>query len=318
MKMINKFRSVYKTRRFNVFIFFVLLALIYSFLSKLTSNYTKVIVFAVKPVDIPSNQVVLDQSIDSIRIELNGYGYNLAKYYMNESIIEISLNDLKKSKSKYQWSKQRNFSILESKFGSSISLISISVDEIDFIIEEYESKKVPIKLDLELEYKPGFDSFQEYQLSKDSISITGPNSLIDSIIMIEAQKLELKDLDSDINRKIKIKPSENENVIYSENEIDFYLKVEKFTEESIKVPVTIVNIKDNMKINYFPKVVSVLYRVSIKDYKTVNPMDFRVECDLNTINKDNSIMISTITKQPENVKKSRIENNQIQYVIIEW
>lgn len=318
MKMINKFRSVYKTRRFNVFIFFVLLALIYSFLSKLTSNYTKVIVFAVKPVDIPSNQVVLDQSIDSIRIELNGYGYNLAKYYMNESIIEISLNDLKKSKSKYQWSKQRNFSILESKFGSSISLISISVDEIDFIIEEYESKKVPIKLDLELEYKPGFDSFQEYQLSKDSISITGPNSLIDSIIIIEAQKLALKDLDSDINRKIKIKPSENENVIYSENEINFYLKVEKFTEESIKVPVTIVNIKDNMKINYFPKVVSVLYRVSIKDYKTVNPMDFRVECDLNTINKDNSIMISTITKQPENVKKSRIENNQIQYVIIEW
>lgn len=315
--MINKFRSVYKTRRFNVFIFFVLLALIYSFLSKLTSNYTKVIVFAVKPVDIPSNQVVLDQSIDSIRIELNGYGYNLAKYYMNESIIEISLNDLKKSKSKYQWSKQRNFSILESKFGSSISLISISVDEIDFIIEEYESKKVPIKLDLELEYKPGFDSFQEYQLSKDSISITGPNSLIDSIIIIEAQKLALKDLDSDINRKIKIKPSENENVIYSENEINFYLKVEKFTEESIKVPVTIVNIKDNMKINYFPKVVSVLYRVSIKDYKTVNPMDFRVECDLNTINKDNSIMISTITKQPENVKKSRIENNQIQYVIIE-
>ena len=60
------------------------------------------------------------------------------------------------------------------------------------------------------------------------------------------------------------------------------------------------------------------YRVSIKDYKTVNPMDFRVECDLNTINKDNSIMISTITKQPKNVKKSRIENNQIQYVIIEW
>ena len=315
--MINKFRSVYKTRKFNVFIFFALLALTYSFLSKLTTNYTKVIVFAVKPVDIPSNQVVLDQSIDSMRVELNGYGYNLAKYYMEDPIIEISLNDLKKSKSKYQWSKQRNFSVLESKFDGSVTLISTSVDEIDFIIEEYESKKVPVKLDFELEYKSGFDSFESYQLSKDFISITGPNSLIDSINEIQAQKLVLQDVDQDINRKIKIKPSENENVIYSENEIDFYLKVEKFTEESIKVPVTIVNIKDNMKINYFPKVVSVLYRVSIKDYKTVNPMDFRVECDLNTINKDNSIMISTITKQPENVKKSRIENNQIQYVIIE-
>ena len=236
---------------------------------------------------------------------------------MEDPIIEISLNDLKKSKSKYQWSKQRNFSVLESKFDGSVTLISTSVDEIDFIIEEYESKKVPVKLDFELEYKSGFDSFEPYQLSKDFISITGPNSLIDSINEIQAQKLVLQDVDQDINRKIKIKPSENENVIYSENEIDFYLKVEKFTEESIKVPVTIVNIKDNMKINYFPKVVSVLYRVSIKDYKTVNPMDFRVECDLNTINKDNSIMISTITKQPENVKKSRIENNQIQYVIIE-
>ncbi len=315
--MFKKIRSVYKTRKFNVFLFFVLLALIYSMLSKITSNYTKTIVFAVKPVDIPSDQVVLDQSIDSIRLELNGYGYNLAKYYIDQPIVEISLNDLDKVKSKYQWTKQRNFSDLQEKFNESVSLISTSVNQIDFIIEQYESKNVPVELQLELNYKSGFDSFQEYKLSKDSITVTGPNSLIDTINVIETQKLVLNQIDSDINSAIWLKPSENQNVIYSEESIGFQLKVEKFTEESIKVPITIVNIDDNMKINYYPKVVSVLYRVSIKDYKAVNPMDFRVECDLNTINKDNSVLISSITKKPSNVKKSRIENNQIQYVIIE-
>jgi len=295
----------------------VLLALVYSMLSKITSNYTKTIVFAVKPVDIPSDQVVLDQSIDSIRLELNGYGYNLAKYYIDQPIVEISLNDLDKVKSKYQWTKQRNFSDLQEKFNESVSLISTSVNQIDFIIEQYESKNVPVELQLELNYKSGFDSFQEYKLSKDSITVTGPNSLIDTINVIETQKLVLNQIDSDINSAIWLKPSENQNVIYSEESIGFQLKVEKFTEESIKVPITIVNIDDNMKINYYPKVVSVLYRVSIKDYKAVNPMDFRVECDLNTINKDNSVLISSITKKPSNVKKSRIENNQIQYVIIE-
>jgi len=286
-------------------------------LSKITSNYTKTIVFAVKPVDIPSDQVVLDQSIDSIRLELNGYGYNLAKYYIDQPIVEISLNDLDKVKSKYQWTKQRNFSDLQEKFNESVSLISTSVNQIDFIIEQYESKNVPVELQLELNYKSGFDSFHEYKLSKDSITVTGPNSLIDTINVIETQKLVLNQIDSDINSAIWLKPSENQNVIYSEESIGFQLKVEKFTEESIKVPITIVNIDDNMKINYYPKVVSVLYRVSIKDYKAVNPMDFRVECDLNTINKDNSVLISSITKKPSNVKKSRIENNQIQYVIIE-
>ncbi len=315
--MFKKIRSVYKTRKFNVFLFFVLLALVYSMLSKITSNYTKTIVFAVKPVDIPSDQVVLDQSIDSIRLELNGYGYNLAKYYIDQPIVEISLNDLDKVKSKYQWTKQRNFSDLQEKFNESVSLISTSVNQIDFIIEQYESKNVPVELQLELNYKSGFDSFQEYKLSKDSITVTGPNSLIDTINVIETQKLVLNQIDSDINSAIWLKPSENQNVIYSEESIGFQLKVEKFTEESIKVPITIVNIDDNMKINYYPKVVSVLYRVSIKDYKAVNPMDFRVECDLNTINKDNSVLISSITKKPSNVKKSRIENNQIQYVIIE-
>ena len=315
--MFKKIRSVYKTRKFNVFLFFVLFALIYSMLSKITSNYTKTIVFAVKPVDIPSDQVVLDQSIDSIRLELNGYGYNLAKYYIDQPIVEISLNDLDKVKSKYQWTKQRNFSDLQEKFNESVSLISTSVNQIDFIIEQYESKNVPVELQLELNYKSGFDSFQEYKLSKDSITVTGPNSLIDTINVIETQKLVLNQIDSDINSAIWLKPSENQNVIYSEESIGFQLKVEKFTEESIKVPITIVNIDDNMKINYYPKVVSVLYRVSIKDYKAVNPMDFRVECDLNTINKDNSVLISSITKKPSNVKKSRIENNQIQYVIIE-
>jgi hypothetical protein len=285
--------------------------------SKLTSNYTKTIVFVVKPVDIPSDQVVLDQSIDSIRLELEGYGYNLAKYYIDQPIIEISLNDLNKIKSKYQWTKQRNFSDLQSKFNKSVRLVSSSVDQIEFIIEQYESKKVPVELKLELDYKSGFDSFNEYKLSKDSIMITGPNSLIDTINMIQTHKFVLNQIDSEINTKIRIKPSENKNITHSDTELDFQLKVEKFTEESIKVPVTIVNIDDNMKINYYPKVVSVLYRVSIREYKSVNPMDFRVECDLNTINRDNSVLISSITKKPNNVRKCRIENNQIQYVIIE-
>ena len=315
--MFKKIRSVYKTRKFNVFLFFLLLALIYSMLSKLTSNYTKTIVFAVKAVDVPSDQVVLDQSIDSIRLELKGYGYNLAKYYIDEPLIEISLNNLNKVNSKYQWTKQRNFSDLQSKFNKSVSLVSSSVDQIDFIIEQYESKKVPIELELDIDYKPGFDSFQEYKLSKDSITVTGPNSLIDTINVIQTHKLVLNQIDSEINTKIRVKSPKNNNITHSDTEIDFQLKVEKFTEESIKVPITIVNIDDNMKINYYPKVVSVLYRVSIKDYKAVNPMDFRVECDLNTINKDNSVLISSITKKPSNVKKCRIENNQIQYVIIE-
>ena len=315
--MFKKIRSVYKTRKFNVFVFFVLLALIYSMISKLTSNYTKTIVFVVKPVDVPSDQVVLDQSIDSIELELEGYGYNLAKYYIDQPIIEISLNDLNKVKSKYQWTKQRNFSDLQSKFNKSLRLVSSSVDQIDFIIEQYESKKVPVELKLELDYKSGFDSFNEYKLSKDSIMITGPNSLIDTINMIQTHKLVLNQIDSEINTKIRIKPPENNNITHSDTELDFQLKVEKFTEESIKVPITIVNIDDNMKINYYPKVVSVLYRVSIREYKSVNPMDFRVECDLNTINRDNSVLISSITKKPSNVRKCRIENNQIQYVIIE-
>lgn len=297
--------------------FFVLLALIYSMTSKLTSNYTKTIVFVVKPVDVPSDQVVLDQSIDSIGLELETYGYNLAKYYIDQPIIEISLNDLNKVKSKYQWTKQRNFSDLQSKFNKSIRLVSSSVDQIDFTIEQYESKKVPVELKLELDYKSGFDSFNEYKLSKDSIMITGPNSLIDTINMIQTHKLVLNQIDSEINAKIRIKPPENSNITHSDTELDFQLKVEKFTEESIKVPITIVNIDDNMKINYYPKVVSVLYRVSIREYKSVNPMDFRVECDLNTINRDNSVLISSITKKPSNVRKCRIENNQIQYVIIQ-
>jgi hypothetical protein len=286
-------------------------------ISKFTSNYTKTIVFVVKPVDVPSDQVVLDQSIDSIGLELEAYGYNLAKYYIDQPIIEISLNDLNKVKSKYQWTKQRNFSDLQSKFNKSVRLISSSVDQIDFIIEQYESKKVPVELKLELDYKSGFDSFNEYKLSKDSIMITGPNSLIDTINMIQTHKLVLNQIDSEINTKIRIKPPENNNITHSDTELDFQLKVEKFTEESIKVPITIVNIDDNMKINYYPKVVSVLYRVSIREYKSVNPMDFRVECDLNTINRDNSVLISSITKKPSNVRKCRIENNQIQYVIIE-
>ena len=80
---------------------------------------------------------------------------------------------------------------------------------------------------MEIDYKSGFDSFQEYKLSKDSIMITGPNSLIDTINVIQTHKLVLNQIDSEINTKIRIRSPENSNIIYSDTEIDFQLKVEK-------------------------------------------------------------------------------------------
>ena len=125
----------------NVFLIFLLLAISTSLISKLTSTYDKDIVFKLVITDQPTDKIIYKKSHDSVSLKVRGYGFNLAKYYLNTPELKIPIKKLKELKNAFLWNQKENFNDIKLNFGSSIELLTISEDSILFYFDQYISQK---------------------------------------------------------------------------------------------------------------------------------------------------------------------------------
>ena len=112
-------------------------------------------------------------------------------------------------------------------------------------------------------------------------------------------------------------PKNSKDLKFSNKSISLTATVEKFTEGALKVPVAIKNIPNNKTIKYFPKTVNVTYYTSLNNFKTISAKDFRVECDFSKTTNNQSFLLPELTKSPATVKHVKINQQHIEFIIIE-
>jgi hypothetical protein len=130
--------------------------------------------------------------------------------------------------------------------------------------------------------------------------------------------LNLEEIQSDIEIPLNlILPDSSENLVYSHKKILVKGKVDKFTEGTIQVPIDIINVPKDFKINYFPKVVGVSYYTSLSTFNEVNINEFIVECDYKNLVEGSTHLEPKLMKSPKNVKNVRLNQKRIEFIISE-
>jgi len=79
--------------------------------------------------------------------------------------------------------------------------------------------------------------------------------------------------------------------------------------------VTIINIPEDLSINFFPKEISVIFYSSLDAYNSIDKTDFTVECDFNLLTTDNNYLNPVLVKQPLNVKTAKLKITQLEFII---
>lgn len=313
----NKLSKLYKSKKVNILIAFSLLALLFSLLTKLSKDYTRTISFNVDMLNVPEEQIILKDSLHKINVTLTTYGFNLLKYYFVDPTLQVDFSKLKKKSNYYLWTKNNEFQNIANQFNASTKINGISPDTIKFNYDTYFVKSVPIILNKDVTFASGFDIDGSYQLQPDSIKVIGAKSVIDTISNIETMTFSLKDVNSDINSSIQLKISKgNSDIKYSEDKVTVKGTIKKFTEGSFLVPVSVINLPENVNIKYFPKEIEVIFYTSLDYYKTISENNFRIECDFSQVTDDNSKLIPKIKKQPDSVRNVRLGTKSIEFIIL--
>ncbi len=202
--------------------------------------------------------------------------------------------------------------------------LSIQPDTIFFTASEAFRKKVPIVLEKDIQYYPGFKLYDIPALDPDSVYVTGPELLKDSVQQIHTHTLHKTRVDNDIHTSVKLfNPLKNRQVKLSDEATSVYINVEEFTEATAELPLVIncpqIN-EDNKQntIMLFPDKASIYYLVALKDVRAVSPHMFKagVNCP-DTIDHSRNRIETQVLEYPGIVDIIRISPSEVEYIWVE-
>ncbi|EGV42385.2 YbbR-like domain-containing protein [Bizionia argentinensis JUB59] len=286
---------------------------------KLSNTYTNTITFQINKVNVPETAVIFDDADKTLRISLKSHGFNLLKYYFKTPKIDIDFSqNMAKTDKHYVWNNKSAFLDIQSQLKETVDVVRISPDTLLFKYDVNAIKKVPVKINTKINYAIGYDILDKFKIVPDSIKIIGPEILVSAVNYIETDTLKLQGVKKDIKTTIALKLPENiKQLSFSASKVEVEAKVTKFTEGKLKIPVTVINIPENINLKYYPKKISVYYYTSLENYKTISASDFQIVCDFAEVSQNQSFLIPRITKQPDVLRRVKINHDQIEYIITE-
>ena len=294
------------------------MAFLFLVLSKLSKTYTQTVTFKTNYVNVPENKVINTSGDQKLEVLISSLGFNLLPYYFHAKTLDIDFEkDVTSKNGHYLWISNVSKYTIEKQLGKSIKIISIKPDTLKFLFESLETKIVPIELDSKVTFASGYDMLFHLKTLPDSIRVIGSKSILNEVQSIKTEVFKRNDVNSEIMDSVTlIIPKTNSELKLSQNKVKVAGLVEKFTEGTIDVPVSIINLPDNVKINYFPKEVSVSYYVPLSNYKNIKDLDFKIVCDYNLISK-NTFFRPVLAKIPKEIKSAKMKQDKIEFIILQ-
>jgi hypothetical protein len=307
-----------KNRKIKIFLFFLVLTSIIWLLVALSKNYTSIVTFKLSYDNLPSKKLLQNTPVSQLDFVIDAPGFTLLRYKIKPHKATFMLSALHKKANVYYLLPNTQISYLNKQFKGDIEVLNVLNDTIFIELGDNISKKVPIHPAVDIQFKLGYNFIEKLKITPDSIIVSGPEKYIDSIVDITTFPEKLTDVYQDINTTLKLKmPSKNSNIKLSHQTVSATGKVDKFTEGSFNLPVIIINEPEGVKVNPFPKSITVIYQVGLSNFSKVNEDSFSIVYDYNQYKNDTLTRFLTpiIAKKNEFINSVNIVPNQIEFLI---
>lgn len=314
--------KITSNKKLLVYLFFVGLSTIFWFLNALSKEYTTSINYPVYYINFPENKVLTNDLPKKLSLRVNAYGFDLLRYKLSTAFLSNPFDVNKYTNNRIEGSSLNNYTLLtsnikeriEKELSTGIRLEAISPDTIRFQFSPILEKKVPVVLDLKLNYEQQFMKGGAILPEFDSILVKGPQSLIDSIHIAKTELLELLGLKKDTKKEVDFEKIEG--VSFSPKKLIVNIPVERFTEANKNVSIKVDNLPDSVLLRLFPGDVKLSYFVGMNKYENITEDHFDVRVDyLEAIQGDGNKLKVELKRSPDFVSNVRYYPQTVTFLI---
>lgn len=314
-------------RRVYIFALCLLFSALFWMFSKLSqetsAQFSKYIHFN----NFPEGLVAASQS-DSVvhyRIETTGIRLLNAYLFSRKDTLEVSVEALpvvqREGVPFYAITGNQLHEILLENVEGPAMVNQIRPDTIFLELVPAKRKKVPILLNADISYAQRFRPYGPVRVEPDSVWITGPQTIMDTLQYVSTEQWESPPLRETTQITIPLrKPVPIKSIELGKREVLVEMPVTEFTESSIELPL-VINCPGEIapyELRLFPSTVMVGYLVALRDYAAVHPEMFQatVVCPQVQETTDGRLEVA-VEKFPPFVDIISVKPSFVEYIILE-
>ncbi|TLX73453.1 hypothetical protein E9993_15165 [Labilibacter sediminis] len=306
-------KKIKQNRDLLVFLMFLVLATFLWFLNALRKEYTTTISYPVKYVEFPDDYILLGKPQRKLQLKIKSLGYTVLPYHMGKILTPELLNvsEFKRMRNgnhngAFVPTREliKNFS---DKLANGVELVEIYPDTLFVHFEKKQRKVVPVQFNSSLRFEQQFYQSGEIAIKPDSVEVSGPASIIDSILFVSTEFSEYEGLNDSLVKNVNI--ARQNHVHFNPAKVEVCVPIEPFTQKKIKVPIQHVNVPDSLSLKSFPGEVNVSFTVAVSQFNHISSEDFVAEVDYNSKTSNHlpdrlKVKLHSYTKGIKNVNYS--------------
>ena len=290
-------------KRILLFSVFLLISAAIWFLNALGKNYTSEIAYPLVYSDFPEDKVFVGQLPEHLDLQINAHGYALLRYKMfrkpepiSFSVSSFIMRSVVDSSSAYLLTRYMRDQIARQLPGE-LQLLEIKPDTLQFRFADRVTRKLEIRPDFSFTIDKQFTIKDKILLTPDSVEVSGPDLILDTLNFVMTEHLELGELTRDYKDKVRL--SKHADLVYDVSRVSCTIELERFTELQVSVPIEVLNLPDSIMLQTFPSAVTLSCKVGLSNYDRIENYPFRAVVDFEKIEERVPALNVSIQNPPE-------------------
>ena len=319
-KLDNIKQKVERTNKHSFFTFLVFLAISTAawFLVKLSENYVTQTSFRLFLVEAPADKWVSSEG-QSVKMSLNIDGFHTLRYKMIREpnrVVSIPLDEVPyrlENGNTYSFSSQYVAEKLAENLGIAAADITMNDDKVYFTMDALKSKVVPVVLQSDIKTLRQYDLYGVPVLDPASVTIFGPQEVIDSITVVKTELLSMSNVSQNFTATVLLDLLGG-RIKSNIKEVKAEVQVEKYTEMDVEVP---IKVKGDVRVRFFPETMSVKCLVAVRDYASITPEHFRVAVDKRQMEAMQPLLDVRLASWPPTFQILSTRPDKVEYLIVQ-
>ena len=280
-----------------------------------SKQYTIPVELPLSYVNIPMDKLLGDENPETITLRVRDYGFNLARFRLLPPALEIDLENARVEGGQLVYNLEQEKPVIVNQLNLGFDELSFLQSNLRINYEQKAVKTVNIVSNIGLNFAVGYSALEEVRLVPDTVRISGPANILDTLTEVRTQSLKLNSINSDLNGTVNLDKTGLDRVTFFQDKVNYSLRTDKFTEGRIEIPIELQNVPEGNNIAIFPKEVIVFYQVSLNDFDKIKPTAFKVVVDFRNEIPQEGYLLAQVVQKPALVNNVRLSENRIQFVV---
>lgn len=300
------------------FFIFLLVSATLWLMIKLSKEYSTQTAFAIHYTDIPVEKCISTPE-QTVNLSFVANGFRTLRHNLirpHNRIVDIRLD-----KVPYHMVSGTTYSISSQYVATEIAnMLNINPNDImmnDVVVyfgmENLQSKVVQVKVPVNIKTQRQYKVYGQPIITPASVTVFGPEKIIDTITRIYASPLTKIGANEPINETVTLQFGDKQ-IRSNITEVTVNIDIEKYTEADYKVPITQ---NDSIQMRFFPDVINVKCLVAVKDFPNIKPELFKVEAETPRTDTFQPLIGVKLTKTPPYVKVLNATPQKVEYLIVQ-